>query len=346
MADWDSFFPPGTHVLALPNWKNPRLYLPAQHVFERWGGSSSYPAYRLRARLYRILLRVRAATRLTTVRMVPSDSWALGEFLGDVLPQVTPAMLLVGTQGPAQKLIVQLQDKGGRIVGYLKYAEKPMARRRLRQECQMISGIPAGVGPEVLKHGTLGDGEAILTTLLPGKVLRATLPPTRDLTGLLMSLAVLPPMPLESHPWVSYMREQSGQEVDTWLAALTERRWPVVVQHGDFAPWNLIRSPDGRVGAVDWEYGTLEGFPCLDLAHYVLQVSALIYRRRPSEAARYTASYLASQAQYALSETEARALTCLAAYDAHLKFCEDGQSPNTRLQGWRQEVWKGMSCSV
>ena len=49
------------------------------------------------------------------------------------------------------------------------------------------------------------------------------------------------------------------------------------------------------MGAIDWEYGTLEGFPHLDLAYYVLQTSDVIYRRAPLRAAEYAAKYLAQQ---------------------------------------------------
>ncbi len=118
------------------------------------------------------------------------------------------------------------------------------------------------------------------------------------------------------------------------------------MQQGDFAPWNLLRMPGGPLGAVDWEYGNLEAFSYLDIAHYILQVSSLIYRRRPSEAEDNAAEYVAREPWLALSSAEARVLTRFAAYDAHLKLRDDGRPLNTSLQTWRQEGWKGRACNV
>lgn len=340
IADWNLFFPSGTRVLALPDWQRPRLYLPEQNFLQCWRESSFYPAYRSRARLYRFLLRIRATTGLVAVRTAQPSGWPLGEFCQEALPHISSAVVLVGTSGPAQKITVQLRDGKGRILGYLKYAEKEAARKRLRQEHQMLFNIPGARGPEPLKYGPLANGEALLTTSMSGRKLPANLPPASDLTGFLMSLAVLPPVPVEDHPWVLRIRERNKFEFDSWFETLAGKNWPVVVQHGDFAPWNLLRRPDGTIGAIDWEYGALESFPYLDLAYYVLQTSALIYRRAPSKAADHAAAYLSLQPQLALSRVEARSLTYLAAYDAYEKSLEDGHAPGDSLQTWRRAVWE------
>jgi hypothetical protein len=346
MTNWDLFFPAGTRVLTLPDWQNPRLYLATRSPRQRWEESSFYPASRFRARLYRLALRIGATVGLGEVRQVRSMAWPVGEFAQDVLPQATSAVVLVGTPNQVQKITVQLRDENGVVLGYLKYAEKEAARKRLRQERQMLSAIPEGAGPELLKYGELGNGEALLTATLLGKSLSTTLPPAGGLTSFLMSLAVLPPVPIAVHPWVRRIRERSTPELDPWFEVLTGKDWPVTIQHGDFAPWNLLQKSDGTLGAIDWEYGKLEGFPYLDLAYYVLQISDLIYHRAPLRAAEYTANYLAQQSQRKLSSVEARALTSLAAYDTYLTYREDWHLPNThRLQRWWRAIWESMARS-
>jgi hypothetical protein len=265
----------------------------------------------------------------------------LAEFAQDVMPQLTSAVVLVGTPGPTQQLTVQLWDKTGRILGYLKYAEeRTTARRRLQQERFMLSNLPHGVGPELVKFGPLGNGDALLESVLQGKPLRTTLPPGEDLIPLLDSLVVAPPVPLDAHPWVRRMRDLGPPAVDAWFEPLSSRRWPVVIQHGDFAPWNLLRRPDGVLQAVDWEHGTLEGFPYLDLVHFILQTSALVYRLAPPKAARNAASYLSRQPSLALNQVEAHALVRLTAYDAYIKTSGDGQLDKAPLQVWRRAIWE------
>ena len=340
MANLGTFFPRDTNVLALPNWHNPRLCLPAQHFIQRWDDSSLYPASRFLARLYRLSLRMKAATGLAETRRVRSGGWPLGDFIREALPQATSVVTLVGTPGPAQKITAQIRCGRGEVLGYLKYAEKAPARNRLRHERHVLHNLPGGVGPRLMKFGPLGKGEALLTSALSGDRLPVTLPPSARLTDLCRLLAVSPPVALETHPWIVQIREREGQKLDPWLEVLARKEWPVVVQHGDFAPWNMLQRTDGTLGVIDWEYGTLEGFPHLDLAYYLLQVSALIYRRTAITAAEYTADYLTGQAGLELDREEAEVLTRLAAYDAYLKSREDGQPDGNDLQAWRREVWK------
>jgi hypothetical protein len=337
---WSIFFPPGTRVLALPNWRRPRLYVSTQHAFQRWEHSSFYPASRFPARLYRLSLRFRAATGIAQARTVRSSSWPLGEFVQDALPQITTAVARVGTSGPAQETTVQLWDENARVLGYLKYAEKDAARKRLQREHFMLSRVPDGLGPKAIKIGPLDEGEALLKSAIPGDTIPPTLPPPEDLIDLLNSLTVSPPVHLEDHPWVHHARRHGTPELNTVIEPLASKRWSVVVQHGDFAPWNMLRGPDGNLRAVDWEYGTLEGFPFLDLIHYILHTSGLIYRWAPLRAARYAVEYLVRQHAPALTSVEAWALTRLAAYDAYSKALEDGQSADVGTQPWRRAIWE------
>jgi hypothetical protein len=339
---WSIFFPPGTRVLALPSWRRPRLYMTTQHALQRWEHSSFYPASRLSARLYRLSLRFRTAAGIAQARTVRSSSWPLGEFIQDALPHITSVVALVGTGGPAQETTVQLWDGNGRVLGYLKYAEKNAARRRLQQEHFMLSRVPAGLGPKPIKIGSIDEGVALLKSAIPGDTVPPTLPPPEDLVDLLNSLTVSPPVHLKDHPWVHHACRHATPELNTMFELLASKRWSIVVQHGDLAPWNMLRGPDGNLRAVDWEYGTLEGFPFLDLIHYILHTSALIYRWAPLRAARYAAEYLVRQYAPALTDVDAWALTRLAAYDAYSKALEDGQSPGVGMQPWRRAIWESI----
>ena len=124
MLDWTIFYPPGTGVLALPNWRSPRLYLPTQSLAQRWDDSAMYPAFRILARVYRLSLRASAAIGLGEVRRVQSSSWPLGEFVGEMFPEAVSAVTLVGTPGPTQKITVQVLGRKG------EGARLPQVRRK------------------------------------------------------------------------------------------------------------------------------------------------------------------------------------------------------------------------
>ena len=341
--EWVSFFPAHTRVLALPNWKTPRLFIQAQSTAQRWSRSAFYPAFRLSARLYRFALRARAATATMQTRMTPTDEWALEELVEDVLPQTTSVSVLVGSPGPAQKITVQLWNEAGRVIGYLKYAEKDAARKRLHQEHEVLNTLPPHLGPAPLKYGPWQAGEALLTTPLLGRCLPASLPPPDELVSFCQQLVVAPPVPIEEHPWMQSRQQENL--VCTWIEQLSGRRWPVVVQHGDLV-WNLRRCNDDHLNAFDWEYGTLQGFPGLDLATYILQLAVLIYRWKPVKALTFAVDYLSRETALALSEQEATALVGLAAYEAYRHLQEDGYPPETPIQLWRRSVWEHTTCAT
>ncbi|MFC8258157.1 phosphotransferase [Streptomyces sp. NPDC057291] len=47
----------------------------------------------------------------------------------------------------------------------------------------------------------------------------------------------------------------------------------VSITHGDLAPWNVLRTPQG-IGLVDWEAATFADRPLHDLVHYLVQAGA------------------------------------------------------------------------
>ena len=333
-VDWNIFFPPGAGVLALPSWRNPRLYLSGSSLPRRWEESAMYPGSRWGARFYRNLLRIVTAAGLKSRRNVRGDDWPLGEFAGEVMPELKSAVVLAGTPGPAQTLTAQLLDAKGRILGYLKYAETEAARQRLRRELFMISSIPEEITPRPIKFGLMGGGEALLRGAVVGNPLRTTLPPEDGVIALLSSLAVSSGMSLEAHPWARRIRSQGDHRLDYYLETLASREWPVVIQHGDFAPWNLLRTPGGAIKAIDWEFGAMEGFPYQDLCHYFLWVSFLIYRWEPLKAMQVVAEYLSRESAFSLSDAQARALIKLAAYDICQRLSEDGQHTSPEQKKW------------
>jgi aminoglycoside phosphotransferase (APT) family kinase protein len=67
----------------------------------------------------------------------------------------------------------------------------------------------------------------------------------------------------------------------TALSAGSATVGPLV--HGDFSPWNLLRTPTG-LALVDWEGGRMVSEPLFDLAHFVVTRGALLRREPPERA--------------------------------------------------------------
>jgi Phosphotransferase enzyme family len=53
---------------------------------------------------------------------------------------------------------------------------------------------------------------------------------------------------------------------------------PLVFQHGDPGPWNVLVTPDGRPAFLDWEAAESRGMPLWDLFHFLRSYGLLVSR--------------------------------------------------------------------
>jgi hypothetical protein len=285
--------------------------------------------------VYRLFLRLKAVAGIGSSCFNRSERWQVRDFVQEVCPDVSSAVVLVGTSGPAQKLVIELWNPD-QVVAYVKYAEMPRARVRLNMERDVLRALPGNLGPTVLKYGCLGKGEALLLTPIPGCEGRAQLPLTDRIARFFQSLPATGSFEINEHPWIQTHRKRFDDKSVLWINSLSRRTWRVQFNHGDAAPWNL-KNTDASTMAIDWEYGTPEGFPFMDLVHYILRIAYLIYRWSPPVTRRYVVDYLVRS--HSLERDEALALTSLTANYDYLQALEDGHPPDTNPQLWRRQLW-------
>lgn len=332
-----AFFPPDAKIRCIPDKANPRVLLMGTTFEKRWKESRLFPGFRPTARIYRLVMRLKATLGIGNFIINDAQQSLVKEFVADLFPHLCSMVALIGTPGPTQKLTLELWDDT-QVIGYFKFAEKPAARLRLQQEQQVLSFLPEGLGPELLRFGNLQNGLALVTTPLVGQRVLPTVTPPPNVLQLLESFPQSEPRPIHQHPGSHLLIQFFGREVQPWLNALADRKWPVVVHHGDFAPWNLIRTSSGLLKAIDWEYGNREHLPYLDLAYYILQVGFFIFRWSASQAKSYAAHQLHQLC--GLTNQEAQAIVCLTMFQAFQEARKDGVQPNSPLQIWRQSIWK------
>ncbi len=339
LHNWEIFFPPRTRVIALPSWARPRVLIPATSLVERAYASAFYPAFRVTGRIRHWFLRIKAVLAVGAKRSPTDHPPFLSEFLEDVLPQARVRAVQVGMKGFARKCTLQLADDSGSVIGYIKCAESPLARQRLRDEFDLLGRLPIGVGPVPIKYGSMGCFDALLLGVVRGTTLRPMIFPPLPVREFCGSLIGTQYYDFESHPWVQG-HDCRSDEMLRYFEVLAHRKWPVAIQHGDFAPWNLIRNPERGLTAIDWEYGRHSGFPGLDLAQYILQVACLIRRWSPARAREYAISQLICDEYIAVTRREAAALVGIVAYESYQNATIEGHPPTDWAQVWRRGVWE------
>lgn len=251
-----------------------------------------------------------------------------------------PVAALLGTPGPAQKLVVQFADANGIVAGYMKFGESPAAMRRLEQEFRVLTDLPKGLGPEALKLEKIGTGLGLFLSALQGCPLIGRVTPCEHTMALLHRFEVeTESLPVHEHPWLQ--RALRAYPVAApWIEILESRPWPVTTMHGDLAPWNILDGPYG-LHCVDWEYGALDGFIGVDAAHHVLQTAFLLKGWTPKKARQKATDWLAQKMEF--EPREAEAVVRLTALMARHESLTDGHAADAPLQKWRYKVW-GALC--
>ena len=205
-------------------------------------------------------------------------------------PGVTVALTL-GVPGPVRKAVVRAVDRRGRVLGVAKLPLTEHATERIRHEGDALAGLAAGFGPRLLDR----DGGRWLwmedvVGRRSGNRFRAqhhdflarltegarSVPLQRiDIVrAARRRLAVSPPKDREL--------AAALRGLDEALAARGDVALLCAPAHGDFTPWNLMRTRTGLL-ALDWEFRLEEAPRLFDLLHFFLQTSVLVEHLAPAE---------------------------------------------------------------
>lgn len=283
--------PPDDDVLELDPRNALRVLVPTSNWRVRRAGSQLYPALSWKGRVHRAALRswiTLGGGRFTFhVSAARAGTWPLGDLLVPDMPTLSTASVSVSPQARGRKVTAQLMDERGRILGFIKYADSPLARARILNEARMLETLPENVGPRLIRFTPFMGGDLLIQTPLPGRS-RA---PRLRLDTAQMSLLERLMQPGKSytaseHPFIEALRAETGEHenmLESIVAALDNIEWPLVYMHGDLAPWNM-RWRRGECLAFDWECGSTAGFPYLDAAYTLVLVASLIQRIDPWQA--------------------------------------------------------------
>jgi hypothetical protein len=140
----------------------------------------------------------------------------------------------------------------GRPVAFVKVARDSAGARALSREHEAIEGVGAQVPLPLIVPRLLSYSDGVL--VFRAIDWRARASPWRLPEEVAFALGV-------------FFRRTSSDVVGTSGAA-----------HGDFAPWNLLRTETGW-GVVDWESFQSKAPPFFDLFHYLVQSNSEL--RRP-----------------------------------------------------------------
>ncbi len=284
----------------------PEFWLPLEAPAAIEQVFSQRPTHSRRQRASRIAWRVAArfgaiAPLCAIARLSgpPTDPVGEGDEIALALPAPEPWLLLTGGSKSENK-VVGLPHSPGRDSGLaVKFARVAKAGTALEREAEILDQLkverPALTGvPWLRASGKRAGQRAIVQDAMGGMLLSAGLSDAGfaevapKLTHWLIALAGEPqaqPASAWSQRLIFDPLDQFERDLgDRLPAGLSERagraladlgELPLVWEHRDFGPWNVVLEADGSASVIDWEDAEPLGLPGLDLI-YVLVTSSLL----------------------------------------------------------------------
>ena len=163
------------------------------------------------------------------------------------------AVVKTGMTDRAKDLVAKEQSVLKKIGGKAKGVPRLRGEFRTERLCALAIDFVAGDSPQ-------GYAETTVSSLLTSWVdSTQSVPLSQTQDWLRLAAAV-----------------QAGGAASNFVQQLRDRVVHPVLQHGDFAPWNIKVSPTGDWTVLDWERGELVGIPGWDWFHYLIQPAILV----------------------------------------------------------------------
>jgi predicted Ser/Thr protein kinase len=209
-------------------------------------------------------------------------------------------LLLTGGQRSINKVVaLPFTDRHPIPRAIVKFARVRESEPALEREAQLLRVLevehPAMDGvPRVLAVGRRAGGLALAETAIPGvplsTVTEASFPSiAAKVTRWLLGLAGMSPPEPRSSWWPRLVQEPLDEfeqqfapvagsavieQARRHLEALPDL--PLVFEHRDCSPWNIVLTDDGSPALLDWESAEPRGLPGLDLVYFLANAAFMI----------------------------------------------------------------------
>lgn len=347
----------------LPSAKNPRWFIPLDTPAISAAGFCLWAPFKAAARVRH--QGARAAARLG-VRLWYHDQLCIAQratptveqAIRDALPSERPIRLALssGTPPPAinRKITMAAIAPDGRIAAFAKLPGPSAASARsVCHEAAVLSQLacrPGTRAPRVLFAGSVGSRFLAVMSPLGGRIPGLAFGRAHEefLAGL-----VSEPVRVAAHTGfartladrLSLLRTRPAimSVLRDLLIQFGSLRLPATTVHGDFVPWNL-REDRGVIGAFDWEYAEIDGFPLIDETHHLLAVGYLLKKWTP-EQAHGRLLEVAATAPKGLPPATVRALQLAYLLDYLLRLFDEGHDDHYPRVAWCSEIVARLSLA-
>lgn len=344
---------------AVPNLAQARWFIPLDSASVAAAGFALYTPSKFTARLK--LAAVRLAARLPPRLWCRDAMWVaarrtppLEQSISKLLDGLDHRLALSsGAPEPARNRKVSAVALGldGSQAAFIKLPTSDLAHRLVRHEADVLAAMQhrfgeyASPAPRLLHSGDECGQYLLAQSPLGGRPApaRFTELHRRYLQSLQspgdLRIATDTAFFKDLQSRIDALGERAGDLKSTFekvRPTLAAAAVPHTLIHGDFAPWNLRVTSEGRMAAFDWEYGSLDGLPLLDETHFALQVGWLLHDWAPDRAAQELNA--GAVARDGLSACVVRALQVTYLVDALTRLLGEEYDRDDDVIAWHRTV--------
>ena len=207
--------------------------------------------------------------------------------------------IFTGTEGCHRKVTVQVMDKEGTILGYIKVSDNEETDMLLKNEAEVLKGllrleIRTGLFPKTIYHGHINDVNILILDSLKSmnSGFSSSLSDSHvdfltEIFNKTSDLKVFSESKFANDLRDRIARLESGKLRDSHEIAsdfigrnIGNIKIPFGLCHRDFTPWNTFFH-NGMLYVFDWEYAENGYPPLLDIYHFIIQDGILVRHLNP-----------------------------------------------------------------
>ena len=185
------------------------------------------------------------------------------------------------------KVVLQLQSKDAKILGYLKYPISKIGLIHIQNEIKAFEILSSNktVEPYLLSQEYMGKPFLFLKEL-DGTIDTVS---KKDIDNILEKFKKEDTFTIGEHPRIKQIKEHCQkndmQEYISKIDEICEKctlKYSLVYEHGDFAPWNILKVKEEYI-PFDFEYFVEDGLEYLDMIKYYYQIGILLENKEEEE---------------------------------------------------------------
>ena len=265
----------------LPSTKNPRVVLLVDNASLAQQSFKLYNPFSLKAKIFKKVIQFKAVYLNQFFKLFfaqKKDKSQFVSFLEKELQQKILVSLYSATN--KNKVVLQLQTESAKIIGYLKYPMNNLGVKYIKNEIKAINILSK---KELVSSYLLSrEYKKKPFLLLPEVEGEITKIDQNILTSILLRFEREMEYSLSTHPRIENLKKiLIEQNLNSYIPLVEKlvfystKKYKLVYEHGDFAPWNIIKQKDTYT-PFDFEYFIEDGLEHFDLLKYYYQVAKLL----------------------------------------------------------------------